>query len=83
MMFYLTRFGFHARWDASTVFIVHLALCDFIYCVVNLPLYAVQYIGMEWPLGHGACYAFITFRSTVAAADWMSLAMIALARYEE
>ncbi len=73
------RFGFERDWrDPTTLFILNLALSDLLYCVINLPLYAVQFFSGRWPWGASSCVASAAFRYVNAFADWMSLALIAL-----
>ena len=38
------RFGFVSDWDSTTLFVLNLAFSDLLYCLINLPLYAVQYL---------------------------------------
>ena len=47
---YKKRPGFRGAIQPTTVFILMLAGSDFIYCVVNLPLYAVQYLNRRWTM---------------------------------
>ena len=49
------RFNLHLHWT-TTIFILNLALADFLYCVVNLPLYALQYLHQRWIWGPSLCY---------------------------
>ena len=49
------RFNLHLHWT-TTIFILNLALADFLYCVVNLPLYALQYLHQRWIWGPTLCY---------------------------
>lgn len=59
---------------------MNLAFADLVYCLVNLPLYSVQYWSGRWPFGGAACRYFAAFRYWNAFAEWMSLAIIALTR---
>ncbi|XP_037068751.1 protein trapped in endoderm-1-like [Pollicipes pollicipes] len=72
------------RYSTATVFILNLAVADLLYCLVNLPLYYLQYSRPSlWrDPAHGfACPLAGVLRYTNAAADWMSLAGIAFNRY--
>ena len=69
------------RYSTATVFILNLAVADLLYCLVNLPLYYSQYNNPEvWQRSPAGCIAAAVTRHTNAAADWMSLAGIALNR---
>ena len=74
------RPGFRGSIQPTTVFILMLAGSDFIYCVVNLPLYAVQYLNRRWTMGRTLCKVNAVFRYVNAFSDWMSLGLIALSR---
>jgi len=39
---YFSRFGLDKNWNTTTIFILNLALADFLYCAINLPIYAHQ-----------------------------------------
>ena len=57
-----------------------MAFADSLYCAINLPLYAMQYLKMRWIWGPDLCYITTAFRYVNAFADWMSVAMIAVSR---
>ena len=73
------RFGLDKNWK-TTIFILNLAVPDFLYSFFSLPLYATQYIYGGWPWSHEACYTYTVGRIIVAFADWMFLGIIALSR---
>ena len=73
------RFNLHLHWT-TTIFILNLAFADSLYCAINLPLYAMQYLKMRWIWGPDLCYITTAFRYVNAFADWMSVAMIAVSR---
>ena len=73
------RFNLHLHWT-TTIFILNLAFADSLYCAINLPLYAMQYLKMRWIWGPDLCYVTTAFRYVNAFADWMSVAMIAVSR---
>ena len=69
------------RSSTATVFILNLAVADLLYCLVNLPLYYSQYDKPElWKRSPVGCRVAALLRYTVAAADWMTLAAIAVNR---
>ena len=66
--------------DSTTLFILNLAFSDLLYCIFNLPMYAVQFLMGWWPLGETACVVSASIRYINAFADWLSLGFIALSR---
>ena len=74
------RHGLHENWYTITVFVLHLAVCDILYCSVNLPFYAHLFLGYEWKFGEGWCVGSIILAFVFSNADWMALALIALSR---
>ncbi len=55
------KFNLHINWT-NTFYIVNLALADFIYCAIDLPLYAVQYLSSQPPFSDFGCYWSTAFR---------------------
>lgn len=51
-----------------------------IYCMINLPLFALSYFYNGWFWGQTSCQVFTAFRQINAVAEWISVAMIAVAR---
>ena len=73
------KFNLHRNW-ITTIFVINLAFADFLYCTVNLPLYALNYLNQGWFWGKNLCQISTAFRYVNAFADWMSVAMIAVSR---
>ena len=44
------KFNLHRNWPL-TIFILNLAVADFLYSSINLPLYALQYLNKGWLWG--------------------------------
>ncbi len=65
----------------TTIFILNLAVADFSYSLINLPLYATTYLSHGWPLGQDFCVIYASFRDANAYAEWMALAAVAFSRY--
>jgi len=42
MLFDYFRYSLHRNWNTTTIFILNLAAADWLYCAINLPLYAKQ-----------------------------------------
>ncbi len=73
------RFNLHKGWT-TTIFILNLAFADMLYCIVNLPFYAMTYLKYGWFWGSFLCKASTGIRYITAFADWMSLGMVAVSR---
>ena len=59
---------------------MHLAVCDILYCSINLPFYAHVYFGYEWRFGEWWCVGSVILAFIFSYADWMALALIAFSR---
>ena len=77
---YFFRHGLHENWNTITIFILHLAVCDLLYCSVILPFYAHVYLGNEWKFGGNWCVMSSILAFLFSYADWMALSLIALSR---
>ena len=77
-LIYECRFGLQI--NSTTIFILNLAFSDLLYCAINLPMYATQYLARIWPLGSSLCYANAVFRYINAFGDWVSVGIIAVSR---
>lgn len=75
-----SRFNLHRNWS-TTIFIINLAVADFLYCILNLPFYALNYFYHGWFWGKTLCITTTGFRYINAFADWMCVAMIAVSRF--
>ena len=75
---HISRFGIVM--NSTTIFILNLAFSDLLYCAINLPMYATQYLERIWPLGASLCYANAVFRYINAFSDWVSVGLIAVSR---
>ena len=64
----------------TTIFIWNLALADFLYCFVNVPIFAMHYFRQKWDWGRFSCKLTANLRYTIAIAAWMSVAMVAVVR---
>ena len=66
----------------TTIFIVNLALADFLYCVTSLPMYSTTYLHRGWPSGEDSwtCRGFAAFRYMTAYSAWMALGFVAFSR---
>ena len=74
------RYGLERGWRTNTVFILHLAFAELVYCTFNLPSYAATYLSRGWPFGYTLCGISSAFIHMTAYADWISLGLIALSR---
>lgn len=69
------------RVQATTAFVVSLAVSDFLFCLINLPLTAARYIQQAWTLGDALCKIFPFFFYGNVAASLMSMVAITINRY--
>ena len=69
------------RNKATTAFIISLAVSDFLFCAINLPLTAVRYFYQEWILGDQLCRVFPFFFYGNVAASLMSMVAVTINRY--
>ncbi|KAF8764331.1 protein trapped in endoderm-1-like [Argiope bruennichi] len=67
--------------NATTAFVVSLAVADFLFCAVCLPLTATRYIYKEWILGDELCTLFPFFFYGNVAASLMSMTAITFNRF--
>ena len=74
------RYGLHKNWNSLTIFILHLAFCDLLYCVFNLPLYGVNYLSDKWNLGETCCRISSSIAFASSYVSLMTIAIIALNR---
>ena len=75
----ISRFDLHLQ-GLTMTFVINLAFCDFLYCSLHLPIYAVQNIYEKPMLQQEMCAITAIFRNIVMYADYMSIGMIALSR---
>lgn len=66
--------------NATTAFVVSLAVADFLFCAFCLPLTATRYIYKEWILGDELCTLFPFFFYGNVAASLMSMTAITFNR---
>ncbi|XP_042894125.1 protein trapped in endoderm-1-like [Penaeus japonicus] len=68
--------------EGDTLILLHLSLCDFLYCAINLPLTALTYnyaFSDETP-SRPFCTGAALFRYGSAFAEWMTLGLLATER---
>ena len=65
------------------MYILNLALVDFLYCSCTLCVLGLHYFGGRggWPLGDLACTFTVFLKVSVMFLDWLSLALITSSRY--
>ena len=64
----------------STVFVLHLAFVDLVYCVFCLPSYWFGFNHTFWPYGDYYCKLTIALVMVTEHANWFCLGMIAITR---
>uniref|UniRef100_A0A0P4WSH0 G-protein coupled receptors family 1 profile domain-containing protein n=1 Tax=Scylla olivacea TaxID=85551 RepID=A0A0P4WSH0_SCYOL len=70
--------------EGDTILLLHLSICDFLYCVVNLPITAITY---NYALGRAPdtpsklfCTGAALFRYVNALAEWTTLGLLTVQR---
>ena len=76
----LHRFGVKKNWNTLQIFVLHLAICDLLYCLIPLPFYSSLYIGGQWYFGEIWCKLTSILAHVFAYNSWMALALIAFSR---
>lgn len=68
--------------EGDTLILLHLSLCDFLYCIINLPLTAItyNYAFTEENPSQSFCTGAALFRYGSAFAEWMTLGLLATER---
>ena len=77
------RHGFHHNFCTQTIWILHLAVCDFIFCIFCAPMYFIPFLGYRYPQGHGwdtMCTAQIIVADVCIWNDWLLLGYITMTR---
>jgi len=69
------------RSQATSVFVISLAISDLLFCSINLPLTAVRYFQRAWTLGPLLCRLYPFFFYGNYAASLISMVAIAVTRY--
>ena len=61
-------------------FIINLAICDLLYCTIQLPVYAIQYLGQGPFLTETLCVGCAILRNINVKAVYMFMGMMATSR---
>ncbi len=76
------RYGFKRDADPTTLYILHLALVDFLFCATSAAVFSLHYFSTGgWPLGELPCVATVVVKISLMFLDWISLALITSSRY--
>ena len=59
-------------------YILNLAIADFLYCTVNMPVLVLQYLSHGWFRSKKLCLLVGSFLFVITYAEWMFVAIIAL-----
>ena len=73
------RFNLHQTGSTMT-FIINLAICDLLYCTIQLPVYAIQYLGQGPFLTEKLCVGCAILRNINVKAVYMFMGMMATSR---
>ena len=71
---------FLSIWSPTTVLLLHLSLCDLLYCLLGLPMFLIGTFNIRWLNSVLFCYIATLVRNMVAVADFFTVAAIALTR---
>ena len=71
---------FPSIWSPTTVLLLHLSLCDLLYCLLGLPMFLIGTFNIRWLNSVLFCYIATVVRNMVAVADFFTVAAIALTR---
>ena len=78
---YSKKFRFNLHQTGSTMtFIINLAICDLLYCTIQLPVYAIQYLGQGPFLTETLCVGCAILRNINVKAVYMFMGMMATSR---
>ena len=69
----------HKCWP-TTIFVLNLAVADLLYCLVVVPLTAVQFYEKGWKWGKFGCFLSGIIKYGVMTVEWSSVALIALTK---
>lgn len=71
---------FPALWNSTTILMLHLSLCDFLYCTLGLPVFISVYYHGFLPHSETFCRLSSMVRNLIAYADFLTMAAIAVTR---
>ena len=79
---YKRRYDFHLTFWRNDVWILHLALCELMYCLAFHPHFFVPSLGFRYPQGIGTWFCTISFVLTILTYtnDWLLVATVAVTR---
>ena len=67
-------------WTYTTNLLLHISLCDLLYCLLGLPMFVVVTYREGLLYSDHFCYAATVVRNMIAVADFYTVAAIALSR---
>ena len=74
------RKTFAALWNMTTILILHLSLCDLMYCLFGLPLFFELYYKGFFDHSAQMCVIWAALRNLIVYADFITMAAISLNR---
>jgi hypothetical protein len=75
------RLGFNRDLEPTTLYMLNLALCDFLFCAVATPFSMLLIVYRGWPLGQRLCTFSAVFRMTMTGAGWVALSLLSFSRF--
>jgi hypothetical protein len=76
---YRKKFGF-SRSESTSLYILNLAFCDFLFCAAAAPSSVLSVIYLGWPFGETMCAVAVIVRYGMTAIDWQALYLIAFSQ---
>ena len=83
IVFFAFRHGFHLDFYTTTIWVLHLAVCDLLFCLFSAPHYFIVYLGFRYDQAPGmdiVCSASIVLAYLTVYNDWLLLSVIAMTR---
>ena len=77
------RYNFQNTFWKTDIWILHLAFCDLVFCILCAPHYFIPYLGFRYPQGTGSDHiCTLSFIITILTFtnDWLLVAFVALTR---
>ena len=80
--YYKRRHDFHNSFWTTDIWILHLALCELMYCIFFHPHFFVPSLGYRYLPGIGSWFCMISFTMTILTYtnDWLLVATVAMTR---
>ncbi|KAF7494863.1 Protein trapped in endoderm-1 [Sarcoptes scabiei] len=81
LAFYTQLKRMKQQYQATTTFVVYLAITDLSFCLICLPITAGRFLNRSWPYGQHLCRLFPFFYYGTVASSLMLITMITINRF--